>query len=148
MQGLVQGARQPDGVSARHLWLQRGTIADQAFSTSAARLTAKMVSTDLKHRDGELIHADHFEPIKIHRPQAALHGDEIQLLDRLPVQPEEGGHVPHGGHAAQLRDGFAPAPRHSGVGIQPVQVLQLGAAPTASHAQARQDQFDPVFEDG
>jgi hypothetical protein len=77
--------------------------------------------------DGELVHANDLQPIEINGAEFTLQAGKVQILDGLPVQTEEAGHVPDRGHTAQLCHRLAQPARHPRVGLQPAQPLQLGA---------------------
>jgi len=97
--------------------------------------------------DGEFVHADHLQPIEIDRAELMLQAGEVQVLDCLPVQSEEAGHVSDRGHATQLRHRFAQAPGEPGIRLQPAQPLQPRPTARAGHAHPRHDQLHPVLED-
>jgi hypothetical protein len=78
--------------------------------------------------DRELIERDDLEAVEVDGPQFAQQASAIDLLDRLPVEPEVPGHVAQRHDLAKSSHRLRQPARHARIGGEPGQPLQLRPA--------------------
>lgn len=79
-------------------------------------------------------------------PSVRLQTGAVERPDRLPVQPEEAGHMQNRRHTTQARHRVGQPTRHACIRRQPRQPFQLRAARLTGHAHPRHDQLDGMLK--
>jgi hypothetical protein len=96
--------------------------------------------------DRELIEPENRDTAEIDRPEPRRQVALVDLLDRLPVEPDVRGHVAQAHHRTQPNHALGQPRRHARVPRQPRQQLELRSAVRACHPQPRYLELHRVLE--